>query len=138
MPRIILWIFVVLIVGMVMLPFIKNQDAFYEGPEARAWLENNKNPIALASRHFNSTQAAIAFVDSVYAQGAEAVLISRKCLHESKSDDGPYANGIVVRLPADHAKRLAVIKLCDKELPIEQRGDLEKGIRHGMVLLLWN
>ncbi len=45
-------------------------DRHFAEPEALNWLSSNKNPSALASNRFNSTEDALRFVQKLYTLGA--------------------------------------------------------------------
>ncbi|MGA1870945.1 MAG: hypothetical protein ACMUJM_20605 [bacterium] len=114
----------------------------YDGPEAIQWLKNNKNPYALASNHFTSTKAAITFVEKLYSEGAEFIKIAKDCIKADtqtvKEEGGPYADGLVVKLPSDKAKRKVVISICRDELDPEFKDSIEKDVRFDMIYLWWD
>jgi hypothetical protein len=107
-----------------------------EGPEARQWLRQNKNESALASNRFLETANAVRFVDQLYAAGAERVLVPEECI-TPEEPDGPYADALVVKLPADPAKRKKVFAMCAKE--IKREGfDPDESTDGEWVFLWWD
>jgi hypothetical protein len=106
-----LWLPVIIIAVIIAMPFFrshKEMEKHYAGPEALQWLKNNKNPYAFASNHFGHTQSAIVFVEKLYSAGTQTVMISNECIFNEpdriKEEGGPYADGMVVKLPKDKAK----------------------------------
>jgi hypothetical protein len=87
----------------------------YDGPEARAWLRDNRNNSALAANHFPSTQAARKFVDELYVLGATRVIVPETSIQD-EDDMGPYADALVVFPPADVQAREAIYRRCEREL----------------------
>jgi hypothetical protein len=83
------------------------------GPEAVEWLLANPNPHGFASEHFGRIQEAVAFVRRLYALGAERVEIDRRTIREEPArpwrPGGPYANCLLVVLPATGPEREALI-----------------------------
>jgi hypothetical protein len=71
--------------------------------------------------HFLSTGAAREFVDELYAIGAVKVLIPENTIQ--KDDGGPYADSLVVELPAAEDLRAAVCLRCEQELDLPERFD---------------
>ncbi|MDH4044016.1 MAG: hypothetical protein OEW06_06095 [Gemmatimonadota bacterium] len=69
--------------------------------EARTWLATNANPYPLASNRFESATAGAAFVDSLYALGADTVYVMN--VQEDSAwvarEGGPYADALLIRLP---------------------------------------
>ena len=68
------------------------------------------------------------YFEKIYSEGAESVTISSECIHAEperiKEEGGPYADGIVVKLPEDTAKRKNILNLCNDELDPEFKGNL--------------
>lgn len=84
-----------------MFPDMFSEDS---GPEARQWLRKNRNPSALASNRFNTTQDAIRFVEELYSAGAVRVLIPEDSIHdetETGDESGPYTDALIVQLDLD-------------------------------------
>jgi hypothetical protein len=75
--------------------------------EARAWLSANPNPFAFASNRFGPKAGAAAFVDSLYQLGADTVYVLDVEEDSSwiRQEGGPYADALLVRLPADRTRR---------------------------------
>ncbi|HJQ78798.1 MAG TPA: SMI1/KNR4 family protein [Lacipirellulaceae bacterium] len=90
----------------------------YAGPEARRWLRASRNVAALAVNHFGGTENAREFVDELYRLGATKVLVPETSIQ--KDDGGPYADALVVELPADAALCAAVCLRCEKELDVRE------------------
>lgn len=88
---------------------------FYGGPEARRWLLRNRHPAPLAANHFPDAAAARLFVDELYAAGATRVLVPEDHIRDG-DDGGPYADALVVFLPAAFEVRAAVCHRCEREL----------------------
>jgi hypothetical protein len=89
----------------------------WQGPEAREWLKQNKNPSALASNRFGPSSSAAQFVDMLYAAGAVRVFVDN-ILDEPerlKDEGGPYADTLIVDLPEDRNHRAAIFRLHDDE-----------------------
>jgi hypothetical protein len=109
----------------------RTNEQYYEGPEALQWLKDNKNPSALASNRFGPTVKAIAFVE-----------ISEGCIKDDRQtielEGGPYADGLVVALPTQKAKRKAVLNICTRESMREGFGDAKNQVRNNMMFLWWD
>ena len=89
-------------------------DEYKQGPEALSWLRASENESALASNRFYETADAQKFVEQLYRAGARRVIVPRPTI----TDDGVevYADGLVVTLPTDPARRQRVWELCAQEL----------------------
>jgi hypothetical protein len=87
----------------------------YGGPEARRWLRRNRHPTPLAANHFPDAAAARDFVDGLYAAGAAKVIVPGSSIRDA-DDDGPYADALVVFLPADAVARALVCQYCQRGL----------------------
>jgi len=85
--------------------------AMYEsqGPryEARAWLQANANPSPFASNRFDTKEAAVAFVEALYASGADTVYVLNVQQDSAwvAQEGGPYADALLLKLPRDRAAR---------------------------------
>ncbi len=88
----------------------------YEGPEALEWLRTapNGDDNAFASNRFQGTDNAIRFVESLYAAGAERVIINQDNIVDEGGGDF-YADALVVLFPRDPAARARVVKICKQE-----------------------
>jgi hypothetical protein len=106
----------------------------YDGPEARHWLRRNRNVAALAANHFPSTAAARQFVEELYRLGAPRVFIAEDCIQDH-DDQGPYADALVVVLPADAMAREAVCRRCERELDEPETIDANDP---NPIFLWWN
>jgi len=80
-----------------------------QGPryEARAWLAETANDSPLASNRFDTKAAGAAFIDSLYAAGADTVWVLNVAQDSAlvAAEGGPYADALLVRLPSDRAAR---------------------------------
>lgn len=85
--------------------------------EARAWLAANTNPFPFASNRFESREAATAFVDSLYAMGADTVYVLNVLQEPDRiqEEGGPYADALLIRLPADAAYRARLFAVNARE-----------------------
>jgi hypothetical protein len=88
-----------------------------EESEARSWLAENKNPSALASNRFGTTQKAAAFVDALYDAGAPRVKVSGILSEPSRiqREGGPYADTLVVTLPGNPVGRIRLFWIAGRE-----------------------
>lgn len=82
------------------------------GAEAREWLQANWNPSALATNRFGNSADALAFVEQLYAAGATAVTIDG-LMFLPNHDWTPYADTLLVELPADAAMRRQLFELFE-------------------------
>jgi hypothetical protein len=80
------------------------------GPEALEWLRANPNPSPLASNRFSAPEEAVRFVEALYAAGATNVEIGN-ILMLPNDRWAPYADMLLIDLPADHAQRREVFDL---------------------------
>lgn len=94
-----------------------------QGPryEARAWLAANPNPSPLASNRFESKGAAAAFIDSLYALGADTVYVLNVEQDSAwvQEEGGPYADALLIRLPAEQAARERLFSVNAREGRLE-------------------
>lgn len=90
-----------------------------KGPEALTWLASNQNSFALASNRFDSTEAAIEFVQGLYRAGAKLVAIAQDCIRDDpatlKAEGGPWADGLWVTLPDDVQNAQPLVQICRQE-----------------------
>lgn len=99
----------------------RNELAMYEslGPryEARAWLAENANPHPFASNRFLSRRHAAAFVDSLYAFGADTVYVLNVQADSAwiTREGGPYADALLVRLPTGAPARVTLFEVGERE-----------------------
>lgn len=107
-------------------------------PEARAWLQGNGNPSALATNRFGATAAALAFVEELYRAGADAVYVTSIYDEPERisAESGPYADSLIVDPPADPARRAAVLALCRAEAERE-RLEWTDANEIGTPVVLW-
>jgi hypothetical protein len=113
----------------------------YTGAEARDWLKKNKSDCGLAGNRFASTQEALAFVEEVYAAGAAQVFVPDDAIrgHEAeiREHGGPYADSLVIELPA--GDRTNIFKIFEREAQSEGNEDMtgEASVIDGKFLYLW-
>jgi hypothetical protein len=110
------------------------------GPEALEWLRNNKSASGFAGNRFDSTNAAIAFVQEVYAAGAKRVFIPDDAIRADAielPECGPYADAMVIELP--DAGREAIYLLFEREAASEGCDDMRgnQSVIDGRYLYLW-
>jgi hypothetical protein len=108
-------------------------------PEALTWLASTPNLFALASYRFESTEAAIEFVQGLYRAGAQHVAIAQDCIRDDpatlKAEGGPWADRLWVTLPDDAQKAQPVIQLCRQE--VENEGFLFRESAGEEDIFLW-
>ncbi len=75
--------------------------------EARAWLAASANPYPFASNRFHTKEAAGAFIDSLYAVGADTVWVLNVEQDSAwvAREGGPYADALLAHLPSDRSAR---------------------------------
>ena len=83
------------------------------GPEALEWLRANPNPSPLATNRFSAPDEAVTFVEALYAAGATNVVIGNILMLPSDRWV-PYADMLLVSLPADHAQRRELFDLVKR------------------------
>ncbi|MGH7991277.1 MAG: toxin-antitoxin system YwqK family antitoxin [Limisphaerales bacterium] len=110
---------------------LKEHELFMESllekkhAEARQWLSETEQPDLRSLARFRTAKAALYFVESLYAAGAETVIAA---LIYTGRRGKQFADRLLVKLPKASAKRKALRKicqdLCDKRggamLPDEQ------------------
>lgn len=107
-----------------------------EYPEARAWLLSNPNRSALAANRFMTTQAALDFVDELYALGAVSVKIDNILDDEKRvqTEGGPYADTLIVELPSGRGRKqlydLFEYEMTEQHVPLDMYD-------HGNFLHFW-
>ncbi len=112
-----------------------------QGPEALEWLRENRSPFAFAGNRFTSTQAAIAFVEQVYAAGARRVFIPDDAIRadpaELREHGGPYADAMVIELPDQG--REGLYQLFEQEAASEGYDEMkgDQSVIDGRYLYLW-
>ncbi len=105
--------------------------------EAREWLKANPNRFAFAGNRFESSEEALAFVESLYSAGAMQVLVSGILDEEwrIKQEGGPYADTLIVSLPSDPRQRAALFRIAAQEAEHE---DFDPEVDRGQSqLVLW-
>lgn len=105
--------------------------------EARAWLAVTANPFPFASNRFESKAAAAAFIDSLYALGADTVYVLNVQQDSAwlAREGGPYADALLLRLPADPEGRARLYEVNAREA---RREGFEPGRDHGQrYLYFW-
>lgn len=112
-----------------------------EGPEALAWLRANRSASAFAGNRFESTAAAIAFVETLYQAGATHILIPQDSIRDTEIElqesGGPYADSLVIELPSSPSREL--FRLFEAEAKSEGYDDMkgEESVIDGRYLFLW-
>jgi hypothetical protein len=99
-----------------------------DDPEAVAWLRSG----VLAGNAFGEHEDR-AFVERLYAAGAERVVIASECIETS--EDPPHSDGLRVKLPKDRAARTAVLKLIRKHAPGFKASD---DVRWDVAFIWWD
>lgn len=106
---------------------------------ALAWLRSNRNPSAFATNRFGETSAAVAFVEGLHAAGAVEVYVADPLAEPERlrEEGGPYADTLLVALPADAKQRAALFAAFAKEATSEGFDPpVDEG--QGMELLWWD
>lgn len=108
--------------------------------EARAWLQQNRNPSPLASNRFSSPALALAFVEQLYQAGAIDVLIVEPLDEPERlrREGGPYADRLLVRLPADCRQRNELYQIYADELGIDMAAPTPVPDDLAVLLLWWD
>jgi hypothetical protein len=67
--------------------------------------------------YFESTEEALAFVETLYAAGALEVWVTGIYDEDWRIEakGGPYADTLIVHLPPEEEKRLALFEIADEE-----------------------
>jgi hypothetical protein len=104
--------------------------------EARQWLSAPKNPDLRSLARFRTAKAALQFVESLYAAGAEAVIAA---LIYAGRRGKQFADRLLVKMPKAPAKRKALRKIC-QELCAKRGGaflpdEKDMGESHLFILL---
>jgi len=98
-----------------------------EQPEALSWLQHNHSKFpALAGNRFQSTLAAIKFVERLYAQGAKQVSIDNVYQEDWRIQEmgGPYADSLIITLPDTKNERIEIFKVVNQEYKKEGLGSI--------------
>jgi hypothetical protein len=77
--------------------------------EAKQWLSAAKNPDLRSLARFRTAKAALQFVETLYAAGAEAVIAA--VIYAGRRGK-QFADRLLVKLPKASAKRKALRKIC--------------------------
>jgi hypothetical protein len=81
-------------------------------PEAEGWLRANWSRSAFATNRFGTTDAALKFVEQLYAAGATEIGVDN--IRMLACDNWtPYADTLIVRLPEDPARRRKLFDLME-------------------------
>jgi hypothetical protein len=120
---------------------VPDESALYRslGPryEARAWLASTRNPYPFASNRFEGLAAAAAFIDSLYLLGADTVYVLNVQQDSAwlAREGGPYADALLIRLPAAPETRAGLFAQGAREMRKEGFDpDRDRGQRY---LYLW-
>jgi hypothetical protein len=104
--------------------------------EARGWLSGGRRPDLRSLAKFRTAKAALRFVETLYAAGAEAVFVAP--IYAGRGGK-LFADWLLVKLPRTSSKRKAVRKLC-QDLCDQRDGamlpDKDFGESH-LFLRLW-
>jgi len=103
--------------------FGKGPVATSGSPEALRWLDQNANPRGFASNQFSSIESAHDFVQRLYDRGAVKVRVGNVLGEDWRiqEEGGPYADTLLVTLPANSAKRADVLRVLQGREPSELR-----------------
>lgn len=107
--------------------------------EAKNWLKNTRNPSALATNRFESTENALKFVEMLYETGAELVEVDQ-IFDESdriQNEGGPYATALIVHLPDSPEMRTKLYEVFNQEAQ-EQGFDDFQDTDEKTVTLWWD
>ena len=77
--------------------------------EARQWLSTAKNPDLRSLAKFRTAKAALQFVETLYAAGAETVVAAP--IYAGRRGK-QFADRLLVKLPKAPSKRKALRKIC--------------------------
>jgi hypothetical protein len=77
--------------------------------EARQWLSEAKNPDLRSLARFRTAKAALRFVETLYAAGAETIVAA--VIYAGRRGK-QFADRLLVKLPKAPAKRRALRKIC--------------------------
>jgi hypothetical protein len=104
--------------------------------ETRQWLSAAKNPDLRSLARFRTARAALQFVESLYAAGAEAVIAA--VIYADRRGK-QFADRLLVKLPKASAKRKTLRKIC-QDLCAKRGGALlpdekDMGESHLFILL---
>jgi len=77
--------------------------------EARKWLSEAKSPDGRSLARFRTAGAALRFVESLYAAGAEAIIVVP--IYAGKRGQ-LFADSLLIKLPGTPSERKALQKLC--------------------------
>ena len=104
--------------------------------EAREWLTGNPNDSAFATNRFQTTERALAFVETLYAKGATEVLVDHPGVDASGE---PYADTLLVRFPLTDVTRWRVQEFCEEEGPGHvPPGDFVMHVGQYEIMLWWD
>lgn len=114
------------------------RPAYEVGPEALEWLGATWNRSAFATNRFGTTRQALEFVQQLYAAGTTNVTVDN-ILFLPNHDWTPYADTLVVTLPADQSMRRELFELIE-QVGRPDEGDDESLIDDGQqsVRLWWD
>jgi hypothetical protein len=116
----------------------------YEGPEALAWLRANRSTTAgLAGNRFESTSAAIEFVELLYKAGARHIFVPQDSIRDDprmlRDSGGPYSDSLVIELSAGSPPSSELCRIFEAEAETEGFDDMkaEDSVTDGRYLFLW-
>ncbi len=107
--------------------------------EARAWLESNPNPYALAGNRFTSTEDALIFVEKLYEYGAVEVLVTGIYDEDWRIEveGGPYADTLIIRLPSEPERCHKLFEITNEEATREGFSP-ERDMGQEEIMLWWD
>jgi len=113
-----------------------------EKHEALDWLSENNSVSALASNRFYTTDEAVGFVKSLYAAGAVTVWVTGIFDEASRleTEEGPYADALIVELPEDTARKEKLYGIYKREVMTFgcNESDEASGYRGNLLYLWWD
>jgi hypothetical protein len=112
----------------------KNIERLSLGTDASAWLKSCRNPAGFAPQRFGTPKQALRFVEMLKAAGAVKVIVPDEAI--VVDEDGPYADALVVYLPADPQRRKALREMCNIEI-VRSHGDPADQKNADAMLLWW-
>jgi hypothetical protein len=100
-----------------------------ERAEARGWLATNPSTSVspFATGRFDTRQDAQAFVEHLYALGAQRVDVTHIQAEDwrLKQEGGPYADALIITLPPDAPQRRSLFAVAAQETPANAQGAIE-------------
>ena len=99
------------------------------------WLSRKRRPPVLAGNRFETNAAGLAFVEELYAAGAQSVAVLGDTIDLGTDEDPDHSDTLIVRLPKDEAARSRVLSIANREAV---RKGLQEELDEGQTeLRLW-